>query len=43
MCGGERFQAEGELEGGCYFKPTVLKGDNWMRVFQEEIFGPGWP
>ena len=26
--------------GGYYFEPTVLKGDNSMRVFQEEIFGP---
>ncbi len=30
----------GELEGGYYFEPTVLKGHNKMRVFQEEIFGP---
>jgi aldehyde dehydrogenase len=40
LCGGERFQAEGEFAGGYYFQPTVLKGDNSMRVFQEEIFGP---
>ena len=25
---------------GFYIKPTLLKGDNKMRVFQEEIFGP---
>ena len=31
---------EGELAGGYYFEPTVLKGHNGMRVFQEEIFGP---
>ena len=31
---------EGEFAGGYYYKPTVLKGDNAMRVFQEEIFGP---
>jgi aldehyde dehydrogenase len=29
-----------ELAGGNYIQPTVLKGDNSMRVFQEEIFGP---
>ena len=40
LCGGERFQADGELAGGYYFEPTVLKGDNSMRIFQEEIFGP---
>jgi aldehyde dehydrogenase len=27
-------------EGGYYIQPTVFKGDNDMRVFQEEIFGP---
>jgi len=30
----------GELEGGYYFEPTVFKGRNDMRIFQEEIFGP---
>jgi aldehyde dehydrogenase len=40
LCGGERYEAEGEFSGGYYFKPTVLKGHNAMRVFQEEIFGP---
>ncbi|MGB3144000.1 MAG: aldehyde dehydrogenase, partial [Maribacter sp.] len=28
------------LEGGYYIQPTILKGNNKMRVFQEEIFGP---
>ncbi len=28
------------LEGGFYIQPTILKGNNKMRVFQEEIFGP---
>lgn len=28
------------IDGGFYIKPTILKGDNSMRVFQEEIFGP---
>jgi aldehyde dehydrogenase (NAD+)/aldehyde dehydrogenase len=31
---------EGDLAGGYYIQPTVLKGTNDMRVFQEEIFGP---
>jgi aldehyde dehydrogenase len=40
LIGGERNVLEGELAGGYYYKPTVLKGHNSMRVFQEEIFGP---
>jgi aldehyde dehydrogenase len=40
LIGGGRPKLGGELEGGFYFEPTVLKGDNSMRVFQEEIFGP---
>ena len=40
LIGGERHEFEGELAGGYYFEPTVLKGHNEMRVFQEEIFGP---
>ena len=40
LIGGERNVLAGELAGGYYFKPTVLKGHNDMRVFQEEIFGP---
>lgn len=39
LCGGEAFKNEG-LEGGYYIQPTILKGHNKMRVFQEEIFGP---
>ena len=30
----------GDLAGGYYVKPTVFKGHNKMRIFQEEIFGP---
>ncbi len=30
----------GELADGYYVQPTILKGNNKMRVFQEEIFGP---
>jgi len=40
LIGGERKMLGGELAGGFYFKPTVLRGHNKMRVFQEEIFGP---
>ncbi len=40
LIGGERNYLEGELAGGYYVKPTVFRGHNKMRVFQEEIFGP---
>jgi len=40
LIGGEAASFTGELAGGFYVKPTVLKGHNRMRVFQEEIFGP---
>lgn len=40
LIGGERNQLEGDLAGGYYIKPTVFKGHNKMRIFQEEIFGP---
>ncbi len=40
LIGGERAKIDGEFAEGYYFQPTVLKGDNKMRVFQEEIFGP---
>jgi aldehyde dehydrogenase len=40
LIGGKAAAMEGELAGGYYFEPTVLKGHNKMRVFQEEIFGP---
>ncbi len=40
LIGGERNTLTGDLEGGFYVKPTVFKGHNKMRVFQEEIFGP---
>jgi len=39
LAGGGAAYNEG-LEGGYYIKPTILKGNNKMRVFQEEIFGP---
>jgi len=37
---GEAGNHEGDLSGAYYVQPTVLKGTNDMRVFQEEIFGP---
>jgi aldehyde dehydrogenase len=40
LIGGEHAQVGGEFADGYYFQPTVLKGHNKMRVFQEEIFGP---
>ena len=40
LIGGERAQLSGELEGGYYVQPTLFKGHNKMRIFQEEIFGP---
>ncbi len=40
LIGGERNVLDGELVGGYYFEPTVFKGHNKMRIFQEEIFGP---
>ncbi|MCG8561430.1 MAG: aldehyde dehydrogenase [Hyphomicrobiales bacterium] len=40
LAGGDAATLDGELAGGWYVKPTVLKGHNKMRVFQEEIFGP---
>ena len=40
LIGGKRPALNGRLAGGYYYEPTVLKGHNKMRVFQEEIFGP---
>jgi aldehyde dehydrogenase len=40
LTGGERNVLPGELAGGYYVKPTVFRGHNRMRIFQEEIFGP---
>ena len=40
VIGGGRTMLEGELAGGYYVQPTVFKGHNKMRIFQEEIFGP---
>lgn len=40
LAGGTVNELPGELGGGYYIQPTILKGHNKMRVFQEEIFGP---
>ncbi|MEB0249166.1 MULTISPECIES: aldehyde dehydrogenase family protein [unclassified Mucilaginibacter] len=40
LCGGEVKKLDGELGGGYYIQPTLFKGHNKMRIFQEEIFGP---
>ena len=40
LTGGERVDLGGELAGGYYVQPTVFEGNNAMRIFQEEIFGP---
>ena len=40
LTGGNRRELGGELAGGYYVEPTVFRGKNDMRIFQEEIFGP---
>ncbi|MEM7709036.1 MAG: aldehyde dehydrogenase [Pseudomonadota bacterium] len=40
LLGGTERQMEGDLAEGYYINPTILRGSNKMRVFQEEIFGP---
>ena len=40
LAGGDRNALEDDLSDGYYIQPTVFKGDNSMRIFQEEIFGP---
>ena len=40
LIGGQRAQLPGALAEGYYVQPTVFKGHNKMRIFQEEIFGP---
>ncbi|MBB2155139.1 aldehyde dehydrogenase [Gluconacetobacter diazotrophicus] len=40
LIGGARAELGGSLSNGCYIQPTVFRGDNRMRIFQEEIFGP---
>jgi aldehyde dehydrogenase len=40
LTGGRRSKMQGALAEGYYVEPTVFKGHNSMRIFQEEIFGP---
>ena len=40
LIGGEQAKVGGDLDGGYYVQPTLFKGHNKMRIFQEEIFGP---
>lgn len=40
LVGGDAAKFGGDIENGYYIQPTILKGHNKMRVFQEEIFGP---
>ncbi|PZR30333.1 MAG: aldehyde dehydrogenase, partial [Ectopseudomonas oleovorans] len=40
LTGGAAEKLDGDLASGYYIQPTLLKGNNKMRVFQEEIFGP---
>ena len=40
LTGGERAQLDGHLANGYFLRPTVFSGNNKMRIFQEEIFGP---
>ena len=40
LAGGDIAKLNSGLEKGNYIQPTVFKGHNKMRIFQEEIFGP---
>ncbi len=40
LTGGVRAKLDGELADGYYIEPTIFAGNNKMRIFQEEIFGP---
>jgi aldehyde dehydrogenase len=40
VTGGERAELGGDLNGGFFVQPTIFTGNNKMRIFQEEIFGP---
>ena len=40
LIGGKAADLGGALSGGYYVQPTVFRGHNRMRIFQEEIFGP---
>ena len=40
LVGGGRAQIAGDIGDGYYVQPTIFRGHNKMRIFQEEIFGP---
>ncbi|AZM97080.1 MULTISPECIES: aldehyde dehydrogenase family protein [Halomonadaceae] len=40
LAGGDKESLDDSINSGYYIQPTLLKGNNKMRVFQEEIFGP---
>lgn len=40
LTGGDANQLGTDYENGYYIQPTLFKGHNKMRIFQEEIFGP---
>lgn len=40
LLGGDMCKLDGDQSSGYYIEPTILKGTNDMRIFQEEIFGP---
>lgn len=40
LTGGDVNHVGGGFEDGYYIQPTLFKGHNKMRIFQEEIFGP---
>ncbi|KGM06845.1 Aldehyde dehydrogenase [Methylophaga thiooxydans] len=40
LMGGSVEQLGAEFDSGYYIQPTLMKGHNKMRIFQEEIFGP---
>jgi aldehyde dehydrogenase len=40
MTGGDRMHLDGAFANGQYIQPTIFAGDNSMKIFQDEIFGP---
>jgi aldehyde dehydrogenase len=40
LIGGNEATVSSDLKGGYYIEPTIFEGNNSMRIFQEEIFGP---
>ena len=40
LAGGDSYDPGGNFSQGFYVSPTIFEGENKMRVFQEEIFGP---